>query len=32
VKLEDVIPDNYDEDTATAAAMAASLADEDAIG
>jgi hypothetical protein len=30
VKLEDVIPDNYDENTATAAAMAASLADEDA--
>jgi hypothetical protein len=29
VKLEDVVPNNYDEDAATAAAMAASLADED---
>jgi hypothetical protein len=30
VKLEDIIPDNYDEDAATTAAMAASLADENA--
>jgi hypothetical protein len=30
VKLEDVVPENYDEDVATANAMAASLADEDA--
>jgi hypothetical protein len=30
VNLEVVVPDNYDEDAATAAAMATSLADEDA--
>jgi hypothetical protein len=30
VKLEDVVPDNYDEDVAMADAMAASLANEDA--
>jgi hypothetical protein len=30
VKLEAVLPDNYDEDAATTAAMATSLADEEA--
>jgi hypothetical protein len=30
VKMEDVVPDNYDEDAAKAAAMVSSLADKDA--
>jgi hypothetical protein len=30
VKLEDVVPNNYDENAATVAALAASLSDEEA--
>jgi hypothetical protein len=30
IKLEAILPDNYDEDAATSTAMAASLADEEA--
>jgi hypothetical protein len=30
VKLEAVVPDNYDEEVATAATLAASMGDEDA--